>query len=240
MWTIIPAKNKIHFMIATIINAAAVLLGTALGLLLKRRIPDSFKTVVMTSSGAVTLVLGLQMAFETPSAIASLFALLAGGFAGYALRIEDRIEALGGRLGGSGGGGDFAKGFLNASLLFCTGSMSIVGSIEAGTSGDYELILIKSIMDGFMAIVFAANYGRGVAASILTILVYQGFFTLLGGWIEPLLGETGISAMSAAGGFLLVFLALGLLGIRQIRTGNFIPALILAPLTQYLYSLLPL
>lgn len=240
MWTIIPAENKIHFMIATIINAAAVLLGTALGLLLKRRIPDSFKTVVMTSSGAVTLVLGLQMAFETPSAIASLFALLAGGFAGYALRIEDRVEALGRRLGGSGGGGDFAKGFLNASLLFCTGSMSIVGSIEAGTSGDYELILIKSIMDGFMAIVFAANYGRGVAASILTILVYQGFFTLLGGWIEPLLGETGISAMSAAGGFLLVFLALGLLGIRQIRTGNFIPALILAPLTQYLYSLLPL
>lgn len=227
-------------MIATIINAAAVLLGTALGLLLKRRIPDSFKTVVMTSSGAVTLVLGLQMAFETPSAIASLFALLAGGFAGYALRIEDRVEALGGRFGGSGGGGDFAKGFLNASLLFCTGSMSIVGSIEAGTSGDYELILIKSIMDGFMAIVFAANYGRGVAASILTILVYQGLFTLLGGWIEPLLGETGISAMSAAGGFLLVFLALGLLGIRQIRTGNFIPALILAPLTQYLYSLLPL
>ena len=204
MWTIIPAENKIYFMIATIINAAAVLLGTALGLLLKRRIPDSFKTVVMTSSGAVTLVLGLQMAFETPSAIASLFALLAGGFAGYALRIEDRVEALGGRF------------------------------------GDYELILIKSIMDGFMAIVFAANYGRGVAASILTILVYQGFFTLLGGWIEPLLGETGISAMSAAGGFLLVFLALGLLGIRQIRTGNFIPALILAPLTQYLYSLLPL
>lgn len=227
-------------MIATIINAAAVLLGTALGLLLKRRIPDSFKTVVMTSSGAVTLVLGLQMAFETPSAIASLFALLTGGFTGYALRIEDRVEALGGHLGGSGGGGDFAKGFLNASLLFCTGSMSIVGSIEAGTSGDYELILIKSIMDGFMAIVFAANYGRGVAASILTILVYQGFFTLLGGWIEPLLGETGISAMSAAGGFLLVFLALGLLGIKQVRTGNFIPALILAPFTQHLYSLLPL
>ena len=227
-------------MIATIVNAIAVLIGTALGLLLKKSISPSFRTIVMTSSGVVTLVLGLQMAFEVPSAIAALFALLLGGFIGFALRIEDRVQALGDRIGGKEGGGDFGKGFLNASLLFCTGSMSIVGSIEAGTAGDYELILVKSIMDGFMAIVFAASYGKGVAASVVTILVYQGFFTLLGGWIEPLLGELGIAAMSATGGMLLVFLALGLLGIRQIQTGNFLPALVLAPVMQYLYSLLPL
>lgn len=227
-------------MTATIINAVAVLVGTAVGLLLKKSISPSFRTIVMTSSGAVTLVLGLQMAFESPSAIASLFALLFGGFIGYALRMEDRVLSLGKKLGGKEGGSDFANGFLNASLLFCTGSMSIVGSIEAGTTGDYELILIKSIMDGFMAIVFAANYGKGVAASVLTILVYQGFFTLLGGWIEPILGTAGISAMSATGGFLLVFLSLGLLEIKSIRTGNFLPALVLAPVAQYLYSLLPL
>ena len=148
--------------------------------------------------------------------------------------------ALGNVIGGSEGGSDFGKGFLNASLLFCTGSMSIVGAIEAGTTGDYELILIKSIMDGFMAIVFAASYGKGVGASVITILAYQGFFTLLGGWIEPVLGESGIAAMSAAGGFLLIFLALGLLGIKQIQTGNFLPALVFAPLMQYLYSFLPL
>ena len=194
----------------------------------------------MLSSGVVTLVLGLQMAFEVPSAIAVLFSLLLGGFTGFALKIEDRIMALGNIIGGSEGGSDFGKGFLNASLLFCTGSMSIVGAIEAGTTGDYELILIKSIMDGFMAIVFAASYGKGVGASVITIIVYQGFFTLLGGWIEPVLGEAGIAAMSASGGFLLIFLALGLLGIKQIQTGNFLPALVLAPVMQYLYSLLPL
>ena len=194
----------------------------------------------MLSSGVVTLVLGLQMAFEVPSAIAVLFSLLLGGFAGFALKIEDRIMVLGNIIGGSEGSSDFGKGFLNASLLFCTGSMSIVGAIEAGTTGDYELILIKSIMDGFMAIVFAASYGKGVGASVITIIVYQGFFTLLGGWIEPVLGEAGIAAMSAAGGFLLIFLALGLLGIKQIQTGNFLPALVLAPFIQYLYSLLPL
>lgn len=227
-------------MTATIINAIAVLCGTIIGLILKKNISSSFKNIVMLSSGVVTLVLGLQMAFEVPSAIAVLFSLLLGGFTGFALKIEDRIMALGNIIGGSEGGSDFGKGFLNASLLFCTGSMSIVGPIEAGTTGDYELILIKSIMDGFMAIVFAASYGKGVGASVITILVYQGFFTLLGGWIEPVLGESGIAAMSAAGGFLLIFLALGLLGIKQIQTGNFLPALVFAPLMQYLYSFLPL
>lgn len=227
-------------MTATIINAIAVLCGTIIGLILKKNISSSFKNIVMLSSGVVTLVLGLQMAFEVPSAIAVLFSLLLGGFAGFALKIEDRIMVLGNIIGGSEGSSDFGKGFLNASLLFCTGSMSIVGAIEAGTTGDYELILIKSIMDGFMAIVFAASYGKGVGASVITIIVYQGFFTLLGGWIEPVLGEAGIAAMSAAGGFLLIFLALGLLGIKQIQTGNFLPALVLAPFIQYLYSLLPL
>lgn len=227
-------------MTATIINAIAVLCGTIIGLILKKNISSSFKNIVMLSSGVVTLVLGLQMAFEVPSAIAVLFSLLLGGFTGFALKIEDRIMALGNIIGGSEGGSDFGKGFLNASLLFCTGSMSIVGAIEAGTTGDYELILIKSIMDGFMAIVFAASYGKGVGASVITIIVYQGFFTLLGGWIEPVLGESGIAAMSAAGGFLLIFLALGLLGIKQIQTGNFLPALVFAPLMQYLYSFLPL
>lgn len=227
-------------MTATIINAISVLCGTIIGLILKKNISSSFKNIVMLSSGVVTLVLGLQMAFEVPSAIAVLFSLLLGGFAGFALKIEDRIMALGNIIGGSEGGSDFGKGFLNASLLFCTGSMSIVGAIEAGTTGDYELILIKSIMDGFMAIVFAASYGKGVGASVITIIVYQGFFTLLGGWIEPVLGESGIAAMSAAGGFLLIFLALGLLGIKQIQTGNFLPALVFAPLMQYLYSFLPL
>ena len=227
-------------MTATIINVIAVLCGTIIGLILKKNISSSFKNIVMLSSGVVTLVLGLQMAFEVPSAIAVLFSLLLGGFTGFALKIEDRIMALGNIIGGSEGGSDFGKGFLNASLLFCTGSMSIVGAIEAGTTGDYELILIKSIMAGFMAIVFAASYGKGVGASVITILVYQGFFTLLGGWIEPVLGESGIAAMSAAGGFLLIFLALGLLGIKQIQTGNFLPALVFAPLMQYLYSFLPL
>ena len=167
-------------MSATIINALAVLAGTALGLLFGKRMSPSFRDIVMLSSGVVTLVLGVQMALAVPSAVAALFSILLGGFIGHALRLEERIEALGNKLGGRAGGSDFGKGFLNASLLFCTGSMSIIGSIEAGTSGDMH------------------------------------------------------------GGFLLVFLALGLMGVKSVRTGNFLPALVFAPIMQALYGLLPL
>lgn len=231
-------------MTATFINAFAVILGGLLGLLLKKKISSSFKDIVMMAAGVTTLVLGIDMALEAPSAIANLFALIIGGFIGFALRIEDRVLSLGDRIERLGGkkssGGDFAKGFLNSSLLFCTGAMSIVGSIQAGTSGNWELILIKSVMDGFMAIVFASTYGLGVFASAVTIIIYQGFFTLAGVYIEPILGTEGINAMASTGGLLLIFLALSLLNLKDCRTGNFLPALILAPLMQYLYSLLPL
>ncbi len=231
-------------MTATFINAFAVILGGLLGLLLKKKISSSFKDIVMMAAGVTTLVLGIDMALEAPSAIANLFSLIIGGFIGFALRIEDRVLSLGDRIERLGGkkssGGDFAKGFLNSSLLFCTGAMSIVGSIQAGTSGNWELILIKSVMDGFMAIVFASTYGLGVFASAVTIIIYQGFFTLAGVYIEPILGTEGINAMASTGGLLLIFLALSLLNLKDCRTGNFLPALILAPLMQYLYSLLPL
>ncbi len=231
-------------MIATFINAFTVILGGILGLLLKKRISSSFKDIVMTAAGVTTLVLGLGMALEAPSAIANLFSMIIGGFLGFALKIEDRVLNLGDRIERLGNkassNGDFAKGFLNSSLLFCTGAMSIVGSIQAGTTNNYELILIKSVMDGFMAIVFASTYGLGVFASALTIIVYQGFFTLSGGYIEPILGEVGISAMASTGGLLLILLALSLLNLKDFKTGNFLPALILAPIMQYFYSLLPL
>ncbi len=226
-------------MVATIINAFAVILGAFIGLLFKARIKDEFESIVMTSSGLITLVLGLGMASGSPDTLASLFALIAGGFAGYALRIEDRVLSLGSRFSKGEDDGSFGMGFLSSSLLFCSGAMSVVGSISAGTSGDYELILIKSVMDGFMAIVLAAAYGKGVFLSALTILLYQGFFTLAGSWLSPALGEEGIAIISAAGGYLLIMLALSLLGLKKIKTGNFLPALVFAPILLYLFTYLP-
>lgn len=229
-------------MIATVINALAVIIGSALGLFFKSKIKSEFKTIVMTSSGLITLALGLGMAFDSPDTLASLFSLILGGFAGTAMRIEARVLSLGERFAPKGEGEDmsFGVGFLNSSLLFCSGAMSIVGSIDAGTVGNYDLILIKSVMDGFMAVVFAAAYGKGVFLSAATIIVYQGFFTLAGGFLSPLLGEEGIAIISAVGGYLLVMLALSLLELKKIKTGDFLPALVFAPILLYLFSYLPI
>jgi len=195
---------------------------------------DNFKTVVFSCSGLITLVMGIEMALDSTNFLVLLIALLLGGALGYLLKIEDSVLNLGSKLErltskGSSGSANFARGFLNASVLFCSGSMSVVGSIQAGTTGEMQTILIKSVMDGCMAVVFASIYGIGVMFSIFFILVYQGFFTLAGAWIEPLLGMTGITELSAAGGILLIMIGLGLLNIKEFKNANYLPALVFAP-----------
>ncbi len=224
-------------MFATYINCLSVIIGSLLGLVLKNRLKNSYKEVVFTSSGLITLVIGISMAMQTGSFLILIFSAVLGGFAGYALSIEDGMLRLGAwvesKVGKKGGdeqaAKNFALGFLNASLLFCSGAMTVVGSIQAGTTGDYQLLLVKSVMDGCMAIIFSAVYGPGVMASALVILVYQGFFTLAGGFISPILGESGINELSAVGGVLLMMIGLGLLDIRKSKTGNFLPAMLIAP-----------
>lgn len=223
-------------MLAVFINCATVIVGSLIGLLVGKHLKDSFKEIVFACSGLITLVMGIQMAMQSSNFLVLLLALLIGGALGYLLKIEDRVLSLGDKLGKITGNKDeqsgtqnFAKGFLTASVLFCSGAMSVVGSIQAGTTGEMTTILIKSVMDGCMAVVFASVYGIGVMFSFLFILLYQGFFTLAGGWLEPLLGEIGINELSAEGGVLLLMIGFGLLKIREFKTANFLPALVFAP-----------
>ena len=223
-------------MLAVFINCGTVILGSLIGLIVGKHIRDSFKEIVFSCAGLVTLVMGVGMAMESANKLVMLIALLIGGAIGYLLKIEDRILALGDRMGkmtvkGESGEGthNFGKGFLVSSVLFCSGAMSVVGSIQAGTTGEMQTILIKSVMDGCMAVVFASVYGIGVMFSSLFILVYQGFFTWAGGWLEPVLGTVGITELSAEGGVLLLMIGFGLLKIREFKTANFLPALIFAP-----------
>ena len=219
-------------MLAVFINCGTVIIGSLIGLLVGKHLKESFKEIGFSCSGLVTLVMGIQMALGSSNFLVLLLALLIGGALGYLLRIEDRVFSLGERLGSmthSETTQSFAKGFLTASVLFCSGAMSVVGSIQAGTTGEMTTILIKSVMDGCMAVVFASVYGIGVMFSFLFILVYQGFFTLAGGWLQPLLGEVGINELAAEGGILLLMIGFGLLKIREFKTANFLPALVFAP-----------
>ena len=226
-------------MLAVFINCGAVILGSLIGILVGKHVKDSFKEIVFSCSGLVTIVMGIQMALGSTNFLVMLIALLLGGALGYLLKIEDRIYSLGEKMGKathSEGTQNFAKGFLTASVLFCSGAMSVVGSIQAGTTGEMTTILIKSVMDGCMAVVFASIYGIGVLFSFLFILLYQGFFTLAGGWLKPILGEVGIAELSAEGGVLLLMIGLGLLKIKEFKTANFIPALVFAPVLAILVS----
>lgn len=229
-------------MTGVLINCAAVIIGSLTGLLVGKHIKDSFRTIVFTCSGLVTIVMGFDMAMQSSNYLALLLSLMLGGGLGFVLKIEDSILSAGKRMERllSGGGGEkgelFARGFMTATVLFCSGAMSIVGSIQAGTSGNLQTLLIKSVMDGCMAIVFSSLYGIGVLFSFVSILIYQGFFALAGSWIEPILGDAGIAALTAAGGVLLLMIGMGLLDIKKIKAANFLPALIFAPVLEILFN----
>jgi len=153
-------------MIATVINAAAIILGSLIGLLIRKGIKDEYRKVVFTAAGMTSLTIGIQMALKTTHILAFALALMIGGLVGTMLDIEGGIERLGERLKArfaSKSEGAFAAGFLNGSILFCTGAMAILGSFKAGTEGDYSLIFTKTVLDGFVSIIFASAMGIGVA-----------------------------------------------------------------------------
>lgn len=225
-------------MIGVLINCVAVIVGSLIGLLVGKHLKDSFKSLVFSCSGLVTIIMGIDMALGSTNYLGLLLSLLVGGAIGHLLKIEDAIENAGSKLEKGNSNGLFARGFMEASVLFCSGAMSVVGSIQAGTTGDLNTLLIKSVMDGCMAVVFASVYGVGVMFSFLFILVYQGFFVLTGTWIEPALGAEGIGAISSAGGVLLMMIGLGLLDIKKFRTANYLPVLIFAPLSCSLMKIL--
>ena len=218
-------------MIATVVNALAVIAGSLLGLLLHGRIKDSFKSVVYVGAGVTSLIIGIQMAAGTQKIVFLALSLIVGGLLGTWWRIEDGILALGETLKRAfvrgDHGKDFAFGFLNASVLFCVGAMALVGSFKAGTEGSYDLIFTKSVMDAFMSIVFTAAMGIGVAFSALTVFVYQGLLTVAASWLKPLVSAELLRELTGVGGALVIMIGVNLLGLAKLKTANFLPALLL-------------
>ncbi len=224
-------------MLAVIINVAAVVIGSLVGLLFGRRISDKLKTLVMTSAGLVTLLIGLQMAWKGQRILYLLLSILLGGLVGYALDIEGRILKFGEALkrlvpSQRDDSGGFAQGFLAASVLFCVGAMSILGSFQAGAEGKMDIILIKSVMDGCMAVILTGALGAGVGFSAITILLYQGALTLAAVWVKPWvdLHPLVLTEVSGVGGLMVAMISLNLLELKKIPTGNFLPALVVVVL----------
>jgi uncharacterized membrane protein YqgA involved in biofilm formation len=235
----------------TLINVAAVIVGGSLGALLGNRLPEKTRQTVLAGLGLMTLIIGITMAIQTTNALIPLFSILLGGMLGEALRIDDGLNWLGlqaeRRLGGvsAGGeaGGKFSQGFITASLIFCVGPMTILGSLQNGLMGDYSLLTVKSVLDGFAAMALAASLGAGVILSAGTVLAYQGGLSLLAMLFATALGGVTrttpwVIELTATGGVVILSIAFILLDIKRIRTANLLPAIFIAPLIVVVMGML--
>lgn len=234
-------------MLAVLVNCIAIIIGSLIGVVFSKRISDNLSKVVQTGAGVVTAVIGMEMALAYDNIIFLAMAIIAGGIIGSWMDIDGKILMVGDALGrlvlrksatskdaategqrGETGASKFAYGFLNASVLFCVGAMAILGSLKAGIDGDYTIIFTKSVLDGFMAIVFAAALGIGSAFSALSVLVYQGTLTLLATLVAPYVNDILLAELGATGGVLIIMIGLNLIGLAKIRTANYLPALVLS------------
>lgn len=234
--------------IGTAANVATVLVGAGIGVLVGHRLPERTRDLVTDVLGLVTLLIAATSAWsvldpdlsaavgDSAPMLIVLAAMLVGGIAGSLLRLESRVSAFGGwlqsRLAGDAGSVErhrFIEGFVASSLLFCTGPLTILGSLSDGLGHGADQLFLKAVLDGFAAIAFAASFGWGVAASAITVVVVQGSLTVVGVVLGDVLPAAELAALTATGGLLLIGVALRLLRIREIPVADMLPALLVAP-----------
>jgi len=225
-------------MLGTLLNIVAVLIGGGLGTLVGARLPERLRETVLWALGLFTIALGVKMFFDSQNSLIVLGSALVGGILGEWINIDAALkrfaawlEARFARSTDSAATARFVKGFVSASLVFCVGPMTILGAIQDGLTGNYELLAVKSLLDGFAALAFSASLGVGVLFSVIVILVYQGGLTLLASLAQSVLTTPMINEMTATGGLLMMAIGVGsLFELRPIRVANYLPALLIAPL----------
>ena len=219
-------------MLGTLVNVIAIICGSLLGLLFRKGIPDNYKEIIMSGIGLSVILIGVKSALSSDQLLIVIFSVIIGAAIGEFLRIEAKLEALGtyferGLASKSSDTGSFARGFVTASLVFCVGSMAIVGALESGLTGNHQTLFAKSILDGVTSLIFASSLGVGVLFSSIPVLLYQGAITLTAVFMKNFLVAETISQMTSVGGLLILAIGLNLLGITKIRVGNLLPGIFL-------------
>lgn len=217
-------------MLGTIVNSLAIIVGGAFGLIIKGNLPEKYKNTIMSSIGLSVLVLGLNSALSNlnnANSILFIISLVIGSTAGEFLDIDGKLNRFGTKLEKKlKGNGNIGKAFVTSTLLYCVGTMAILGSIQSGVMQKHDILFAKSILDGISAIIFASTMGVGVLLSAVSVFVYQGLLTLLASLISPILTDQMLIEISVVGGVLITSLALNLLGILKVKTANMLPAII--------------
>ncbi len=218
-------------MIANVVNAVAIIVGGCLGLLFKNKMSERLSDILVKALGLCVSTIGIKMAIDTDQTLIVIVCCAIGALIGEALKLETRLENCGDWIkrkfikGESQG--SFTEGFVTASMVFCVGSMAIVGPLQAGLQGNYDILFSKSLLDGIIVISFAASMGIGALFAAIPVFVYQGAITLLASLLVPVLSDSVINAMNAVGGVLILGIGLRMLGLKDIRVGNMVPAVFL-------------
>lgn len=217
-------------MIGTIVNSAAIIAGCLIGLILKGRFPNRLRVILFQGIGLTTLMIGVQMVIQGTKVLPIILSLIVGGIIGETIDIEKKLDQLGNRIkrmfSNQQGKENFTEGFIAASLLFCVGSMAVMGAIEEGINGNPGILLAKSALDGVSSIIFAASLGIGVLFSAIPVFVYQGTITQIAHLIKNYITGDMINEMTAVGGILIIGLSLGILEIKKLKVANLLPSLI--------------
>ena len=225
----------------TVINVLTVLTGCSIGIIMRKKIPDPLKNLMLQGVGLVTILLGIQMGLKTENILIPLAGLIIGGIIGYVLMIDRKLNEFAGYISRkfttNNQSDSFIQGFITSSLIFCVGPMTILGSINDGIYGDYHLLAVKSMLDGFTAIALTATFGLGVFFSIGTIIIVQGGITVFALYLGRFLTDQVISETTAVGGIMIIGIGLLILKICRIEISNFLPALIITPLIVLLAGL---
>lgn len=221
----------------TLINVGAVILGSLIGLMINRKLPSAIVRIIFQAIGLFTLVLGMSMALRTEHYVIVILSLVMGAVCGEWIDLDRRLNSWSERLKSSLklGNEKFSEGMLTAFLLYCMGAMTIMGAIEEGVEGTYEILLLKSLMDGISSIALASGLGIGVMFSSIPLLIYQGGLTLISSVIGERFTDVIISDLSATGGILLIGLGINILEIKKLRILNMIPALVFVVLLSYFF-----
>jgi uncharacterized protein len=227
--------------LGTAVNVLTVLAGTGAGLVLGNRLTERTRATLLAGVGLITLVIGFDQASATHNVVFPLVAIVLGGLAGERLAIEERLEGLGEvarrRLRtGSDGSSTFVEAFVTASLVFCVGPLTILGSIQDGLHADHELLFVKAGLDGLVSIVLASTLGWGVAGAAGVVLVYQGGLTLLAGVADDVLTDRMVAELTATGGIMILGIGLRLLDVKRVRVASYLPALLVIPVAVALFA----
>jgi uncharacterized membrane protein YqgA involved in biofilm formation len=223
--------------LGTIVNALAIIVGSLVGLFFNKGIAENYKQIVLQGVGLSVVLIGWKSALSADNLLVVIISIVVGALVGEWLKIESKLEWLGQFLENkvvarSSDTSSFARGFVTASLVFCVGSMAIVGSLESGLTGNHQTLFAKAVLDGVISVIFASAMGLGVLFSSVAVLLYQGLITVAAVFLKQYLVATTIQQMTAVGGLLIVAIGINMLGILKIRVGNMLPAIFL-PLLYY-------